>query len=304
MIIHKAVDVPVLPTDVLRQIRRLHLRARRLVRTSLGGEYHSAFKGSGLTFDDVRAYQPGDDVRRIDWNVTARVGAPFVKRYVEERELTVVLVLDCSSSLRFGTGGQSKRSVAAEAAAVLAVCAAGNNDRVGLLAYSDRVERYVPPGKGGRHVLRLLREVLFFDAKGPKTDLAAALEFLNRVHRRRAILFFVSDFLGGIPEDSFLRTTRRHDAIAVRVSDARERTWPDAGFVRLTDAESGDTRLVDTTSASFRATFAARAASRRAGFEDLCRKSQSDLIDLDTDGGHFDAILRFFRHRERRIRGR
>jgi uncharacterized protein (DUF58 family) len=272
------------------------------VRTSLGGEYHSAFKGSGLTFDDVRAYQPGDDVRRIDWNVTARVGSPFVKRYVEERELTVLLVLDCSPSLRFGTGEQTKRSVAAEAAAVLAVCAAGNNDRVGLLAYTDRVERYVPPGKGGRHVLRLLRDVLFFDAKGTKTDFAAALEYLNRVHRRRAIVFIVSDFLGGLPEDTFLRTTRRHDAIAVRVTDARERTWLDAGLVRLTDAESGEPIVIDTSSPTFRAGFAARSSSRRAAFEDLCRKSQTDLIDLDTDGGHFDAILRFFRSRERRVR--
>jgi uncharacterized protein (DUF58 family) len=294
--------LPVLPTDVLRQIRRLHVRARRIVRTSLGGEYHSAFKGSGLTFDDVRAYQPGDDVRRIDWNVTARVGAPFVKRYVEERELTVLLVLDCSPSLRFGTGEQTKRSVAAEAAAVFAVCAVGNNDRVGLLAYTDRVERYVPPGKGGRHVLRLLRDVLFFDAKGTRTDFGAALEYLNRIHRRRAIVFFVGDFLGALPGDDFLRTARRHDAIAVRVADAREQTWPDVGLMRLTDAETGETALIDSSSPRFRAEFAARAAARRSAFEDLCRKSQTDLIDLDTAGGHFDAILRFFRSRERRVR--
>lgn len=293
----------VLPADVLRQIRRLHLRTRRIVQTALGGEYHSAFKGTGLTFEDVRAYQPGDDVRRIDWNVTARMNAPFVKRYVEERELTVVLVVDASPSMRFGTGEQTKRAVVAEAAAVLAVCAAGNNDRVGFLAYTDRIERYVPPGKGGRHILRLLRDILFFEPEGKTTDFTVALDYLNRIHRRRAIVFFLSDFLGPLPEDLFRRTACRHDAIAIRVSDAREQSWPNAGLVRLQDAETGRTQVIDTGSQRFREAFLAKGIARRAAFEELCRQAHADRIDLQTDGRHFDAILQFFRSRDRRTRG-
>src|SRR5687768_14890741 len=184
-----------LPADVMRQIRRLQLRAKRAVQTLLGGEYHSAFKGAGLSFEEVREYQPGDDVRGIDWNVTARMGTAFIKRYVEERELTLLLAADVSASQRFGTGQQPKRAVAAELAALIAFAAVGNNDRVGLLACSDRVERYVPPNKGTRHVLRLLRDILFFEPEHPGTNLSAALDHLNKVHRRRAIVFLLSDFL-------------------------------------------------------------------------------------------------------------
>ncbi len=292
-----------LPADVFRQIRRLQLRARRAVATLLGGEYHSAFKGTGLAFDEVREYQPGDDVRGIDWNVTARMGAPYLKRYVEERELTILLAVDVSASGRFGTGERTKRAVVAEIAALVAFCAVNNNDRVGLLAFTDRVERYVPPNKGTRHVLRLLRDILYFEPEHKGTNLSAAFEHLNKALRRRAIVFFLSDFLtDDAYEDAFRRTARKHDLVAVRVSDAREESWPDAGLVRLEDAETGKQHLIDTGSRRFREAFAARAAERRAAFTKRTRAAQVDLVEAGTDGSHFDALVKFFRLRERRRR--
>lgn len=293
-----------LPADVLRQVRRLHLRARRLVQTLLGGEYHSAFKGAGLSFEEVREYQPGDDVRTIDWNVTARVGHPFIKRFVEERELTLLLVVDVSASTRFGTGLLTKRAAAAELAALLALCAVSNNDRVGLVAFSSEVERFVPPNKGPRHVLRLLRDILAFEPKKTGTDLGAALDYVTKVQRRRAIVFVLGDFFaarGGF-DKSFRRAARKHDLIAVRTADPRERDWPAAGLVRLQDAETGEQAVVDTADAGVRARFAARTAERSAAFTKLARGSQADVIEVGTDGNHFDALLGFFRKRDRRRR--
>lgn len=292
-----------LPAEVLRQVRRLQLRARRAVRTLLGGEYRSAFKGAGLSFEEVREYQPGDDVRAIDWNVTARIGHPFVKRYAEERELTVVLMADLSASLRFGTGAGTKRAAAAELAAVLALAAVTHNDRVGLIGFTDRVERYVRPDQGSRHALRVLRDVLFFEPRHRGTDLGAALDYLNKVHRKRAIVFLFSDFLAGGSDDSFRRAARRHDLIAVRTSDPLERSWPDAGLVQLEDAETGRQVLVDAGDRRFRERFAARVAARRGAFTKLARSAGVDLIDVSTDGRHFDALHRFFRQRDRRRRG-
>jgi uncharacterized protein (DUF58 family) len=292
-----------LPADVMRQIRQLQLRARRAVQTLLGGEYHSAFKGAGLSFEEVRNYQPGDDVRGIDWNVTARMGTTFIKRYVEERELTVLLIADVSASQRFGTGRQPKRAVVAELAALIAFAAIGNNDRVGLLTCSDRVERYVPPNKGTRHVLRLLRDILFFEPEHMGTNLAEAIDYLNKVHRRRAIVFLFSDFHDDDYEDALRRTARKHDLIAVRTSDPREHTWPAAGLVQLEDAETGEQVLIDTSSRRFQEAFAERAAERRAAFTRLTRSAKVDLIDVSTDGDHFNALVKFFRLRERRRRG-
>jgi len=291
-----------LPADVLRQVRRLHLRARRLVQTLLGGEYHSAFKGTGLSFEDVREYQPGDDVRAIDWNVTARVGHPFIKRYVEERELTMVLVVDVSASQGFGTRQLTKRAAAAELAALLALCAVSNNDRVGLLAFTSEVERFVPPNKGPRYVLRLLRDILAFEPKQKGTDLASALDYLNKVQRRRAIVFALSDFMGTGFEAAFRRAAHRHDLIAVRTSDPRERAWPSAGLVRIESAETGARELIDTGSARVRAAFEAEAHARDAAFARLARGCRADLIDVDTGGNHFDALLNFFRARARHRR--
>jgi uncharacterized protein (DUF58 family) len=291
-----------LPAEVTRQVRRLQLRSRRAVQTLLGGEYRSAFKGAGLSFEEVRDYQPGDDVRSIDWNVTARMGHPFVKRYAEDRELTVLLAMDLSASLRFGTEATTKRAVTAELAAVLAFAAVAHNDRVGLLGFTDAVERYVPAGKGSRHALRVLRDVLFFEPRGKKTDLAAALEYLNRVHRRRAIVFLFSDFLDDGYADPLRRAARQHDLIAVRSADPREHDWPAAGLVQLEDAETGEQVLIDAGSRRFRDQFAATAQSRRDAFTALARSSQMDLIDVGTGGHHFDALLRFFRVRDRRRR--
>jgi uncharacterized protein (DUF58 family) len=291
-----------LPADVLRQVRRLHLRARRLVQTLLGGEYHSAFKGAGLSFEEVREYQPGDDVRTIDWNVTARVGHPFIKRFVEERELTMLLVVDVSASQRFGTGLLTKRAAAAELAALLALCAVSNNDRVGLVGFTSEVERFVAPNKGPRHVLRLLRDILAFEPRKTGTDLGAALDYLVKVQRRRAIVFVLSDFHGTGHEKAFRRAARKHDLIAVRTSDPRERDWPAVGLVRVQDAETGEQLLVDTGDAGVRARFEARARDRAAAFTKLARGSQADVIEVGTDGNHFDALLGFFRKRDRRRR--
>src|SRR6516165_1164669 len=234
-----------LPREVIRQIRRLQLRARRAVEDLLGGDYKSVFKGTGIAFEEVREYQPGDDIRAIDWNVTARIGHPFIKRFVEERELTVMLLVDCSGSNQFGTQMQQKREVAAELAAVLAFSAISNNDKVGLIAFTDRVERFVPPRKGTRHVLRLIRDVLFFQPKRRGTCIRAALDYANRVLHRRAVLFLMSDFLDRGYERSVKLTGRRHDLIAVPLSDPREHELPPVGLLQLEDAETGRPFLLD-----------------------------------------------------------
>src|SRR5437764_2834172 len=208
-----------LPRELLRQVRRLQLRARRAVEDLLGGEYHSVFKGAGIAFEEVREYQPGDDIRSIDWNVTARMGHPFVKRFIEERELTLMLVVDSSGSLQFGSRSQQKREVAAELAAVLAFSAVSNNDRVGLIQLTDRVENFVPPRKGTRHVLRLIRDVLFFQPEHRGTALRSGLDYLNRVLRRRVIVFLLSDFLDTGYDQAFKRAGKKHDMVAVRLND-------------------------------------------------------------------------------------
>ncbi|HXD88230.1 MAG TPA: DUF58 domain-containing protein [Urbifossiella sp.] len=292
-----------LPADVLRQVRRLHLQARRVVQTLLGGEYHSAFKGVGLSFEEVREYQPGDDVRTIDWNVTARTGQAYIKRFVEERELTLILAVDVSASQRFGSGRQPKRTVAAELAALLALCAVSNNDRVGLIAFTEEIERFVPPNKGPRHVLRLLRDILAFEPQKRGTDLSAALDYLNKMQRRRAIVFLMSDFLGSGFETAFRRAARKHDLIAVRTTDPRELDWPAAGLIRVEDAETGRQMVIDTSNRSFREGFEARNQERMAAFTKLARAAQADLVDVNTSGNHFDALLGFFRKRDRRRRG-
>jgi uncharacterized protein (DUF58 family) len=291
-----------LPREVIRQIRRLQIRARRAVEDLVGGEYHSVFKGMGLAFEEVREYQPGDDIRAIDWNVTARMGHPFIKRYIEERELTVMLLIDYSASHHFGTQLQQKREVMAELAAVLAFSAVSNNDKVGLIACTDRVERFVPPRKGSRHVLRLIRDVLFFQPVHEGTSLREGLDYLNRILHRRAIVFLLSDFLDRDFERSLKRTARHHDLIAIRITDPREETIPDVGLLELEDAESGERLLLDTGSRRVREAFADAARQRREALLQLARSSGADLIEVSTDGGHLDALIRFFRLREQRLR--
>lgn len=291
-----------LPRDLVRQVRRLQIRARRAVENILGGEYKSVFKGMGIAFEEVREYQPGDDIRTIDWNVTARMGHPFAKRYIEERELTVVLVIDCSRSLLFGTQEKLKRDVAAELAALLAFGAISNNDKVGLLLVSDRVERYVPPRKGPRHVLRLIRDILFFEPRQTGTSLCAGLDFLSKVLHRRSIVFLVSDFLDEGFERALQRVGRRHDVIAVSLSDPRESAFPAVGLVQLRDAETGRTLLIDTSPAEFQRALAERSGGRLEKLRQLARSACVDLIEISTSGDHLESLVRFFHVREQRLR--
>jgi uncharacterized protein (DUF58 family) len=293
-----------LPREILRQVRRLQLRARRAVEDVLGGEYHSVFKGAGIAFEEVRAYQPGDEVRSIDWNVTARLGQPYVKRYIEERERTLMLVVDVSGSLDFGTQQRSKREVAAELAAVLAFSAASNNDRVGLVQFSDHVEHFLPPRKGTRHILRLIRDVLFFEPTRRGTRLGDGLDHVNRLLRRRAIVFLLSDFL--TDEDlrrPLQRTAQRHELIALRLADPREEVLPDVGLVEFADAETGRRLLVDTSNARLREDYHRAAQQRLLDLRQLLAVSGIELVEAGTDGRHLDALIRFFRQRERRLRG-
>lgn len=280
----------------------MQIRARRAVEDLLGGEYRSVFKGTGIAFEEVREYQPGDDIRAIDWNVTARMGHPFIKRFIEERELTVMLVVDVSASHEFGTRQQHKREVAAEIAALLAFSAIANNDKVGLISFTDQVERFVPPRKGTRHVLRLIRDVLFFQPQRPGTNLRSALDYLNRVLHRRAIIFLLSDFLDTGFERAFKRTGKRHDLIAVPVGDAREAELPDVGLMQFEDAETGRQILLDTSSPEVRQSFAEQAGQRRARLKQLANAARIDVIEVSTDGRHLDALIRFFQLRERRLR--
>ncbi len=293
-----------LPRDIIRQVRRLQLRARRAVQNLFGGEYHSVFKGAGVSFDEVRAYQPGDEVRHIDWNVTARVGQPFIKRHIEERERTVLLVVDASASLDFGTGPHTKREVAAELAAVVAFSAITNNDRVGLMQFTDHIEHYLPARKGSRHVLRLIRDVLFFEPTRKATSLRVGLDHLNRVQRKRAIVFLFSDFLDDDLDPILQRTARRHELIAVHLDDPRERLLPNVGLVELEDNVTGERLLVDTSSAAVREGYAARAEEREVALVKTFRGAGIDRIRVSTDGGHLEQLVRFFRSRLRRAKGR
>jgi uncharacterized protein (DUF58 family) len=291
-----------LPREVIRQIRRLQVRARHAVENLVGGEYHSVFKGMGIAFEEVREYQPGDDIRTIDWNVTARMGHPFIKRFIEERELTVMLVMDGSASQSFGSRMQQKREIAAELAAVLAFSAVSNNDKVGLLTFTDRIERLVPPGKGARHALRLVRDILFFQPQGTATAIGPALDYLGRILHRRTIVFVLSDFLDSGFERALKQTARRHDLIAIRIADELEEHLPAVGLLELEDAETGERRLLDTASAAVRSRFLEAVNNRRDALRVLCRSAQADLVEVATDGKHLDSLIRFFELRARRLR--
>lgn len=303
------------PREVLKQVRLIELRTRGWVDSLFGGEYHSVFKGQGMEFAEVREYQPGDDVRAIDWNVTARMGHPYVKRYIEERELTVLLAVDLSGSKQFGTRGRFKAELAAEIAAVLALSAVRNNDRVGLLVFTDRIEHFVPARKGRRHVLRLIRDVLAFRPQGRGTDLGAALEFAGRVLPHRSIVFVLSDFLIDEEErhgpregaeEHFERAlrlvSRRHDLVAVCITDGAEEALPDAGVIRFTDPETGEECVIDTGRRSFRAEYGARCAAERERLRGLFRRLGIDEIAVRTDDSYIGPLLGFFRRRERLLK--
>ena len=300
--------MPTTKKSILSKIRQLEIRTRRLVNDSLGGEYHSVFKGRGMDFDEVREYTPGDEVRAIDWNVTARAGRPFVKKYTEERELNILLLVDISASGNFGSGTQSKRELAAEVASLLALSAIRNSDKVGLLLYTDRIEQYLPPEKGRRHVLRLVREILYHAARGRGTDSVKALEIASQVLHRRAIVFLVSDFQSsgdaGAARTALRRamrqTNRRHDLIAVHIEDKLERVLPDVGMVALEDAETGELIELDTADPAVRSRFNREAV---AAAESLIRDIRSegvDTVELKTNTPYLPALQRFFKSRERR----
>ncbi|HVE32227.1 MAG TPA: DUF58 domain-containing protein [Gemmatimonadaceae bacterium] len=293
---------PAVPPEVLRQVKLLELRTRGLVNSLFTGEYRSVFKGQGMEFAEVREYQPGDEVRSIDWNVTARMQRPYVKRYIEERELTVMLAVDVSGSERFGTRRRFKSEVASELAAVLAMCAIRNNDRVGGLMFTDRVEHVVPPRKGRRHALRLIRDILAFEPKGRGTDIGGATEYLNKMLSHKAIIFLVSDFLGANIERPLKLLAQRHDLVAVTVEDPSERALPNIGLVRLMDPETGETLDVDTSNPVVRKAFDSRVADEAEKRRHLLRRLAVDEIPVTTDKGIMEPLLRFFRQRETRIR--
>jgi uncharacterized protein (DUF58 family) len=293
---------------IMSGMRQLEIRTRRMVNDSLAGEYHSVFKGRGMDFDEVREYSPGDEVRTIDWNVTARAGRPFVKKFTEERELTILLLVDISASGNFGSAAMSKRDLAAELASLLAFSAIRNSDKVGLLLYTDRVERYLPPKKGRRHVLRVVRDILYHTPDGRGTDSVKALDVANHVLHRRAIVFLISDFLApGDPEAAraelrraMRQTNRRHDLIAVQVSDPREKELPNVGVLSLEDAESGEIIELDTGDAKVRKRFLELALERARRMVSDFRAEGVDTLELKTDAPYMAALQRFFKTRERR----
>jgi uncharacterized protein (DUF58 family) len=293
---------------IMSGMRQLEIRTRRLVNDSLAGAYHSVFKGRGMDFDEVREYSPGDEVRTIDWNVTARAGRTFIKKFTEERELTIFLLVDISASGNFGSGALRKRDLAAELASVLAFSAIRNSDKVGLLLYTDRVERYLPPKKGRRHVLRVVRDILYHEPEGTGTDTVRALDVVNRVLHRRAIVFLISDFES--PKDeataraelrrAMRQTNRRHDLIAVHVEDPRERELPNVGIVALEDAETGEIVELDTASPRVRDRFKQQSLERARRLVSDFRSEGVDTLQLQTDSAYMPALQRFFKTRERR----
>lgn len=289
------------PREILKKIRRLELRTRRLVSSTFAGQYHSVFKGRGMNFEEVREYNPGDDIRSIDWNVTARMNDPYVKKFTEERELTVLLIVDVSASGAFGSVDLSKRELAAEVAAILAFSAIHNNDKVGLLLFTGEVELFIPPKKGRMHTLRLIREMLYFQPRGRGTNLEAALKYANKLLTRRAVVFVISDFLAGDFSKALTVAGRRHDVVAMPVTDPGEAALPDVGRITFEDAESGEQIEIDTSRPAVRQQFAAEQARRDKELDRLFRTRGLDVVPLATDADYLVALRSFFARRERRM---
>lgn len=298
-----------LTKDILKKVRQVEVRTRRMVDDTLAGSYHSVFKGRGMNFDEVREYVPGDEIRTIDWNVTARTGVPHVKKFTEERELTILLMIDVSGSGLFGSGLQSKRELMAELGSVLAFSAVRNNDKVGLILFSDFVELYIPPKKGRSHILRVIREILFFQPQGQGTNIGEALDFVNRITKRKAVTFLISDFC--LPDDFTdeltnlgpkLRVTgRRHDLIAVKVTDPREHVLPEIGWITLEDAETGEQIILNTNDDWTRKAYANLAEDQQQQLRKTVLSSGADMLDLSTDSSYVSALIGFFRSRKRRL---
>ncbi len=289
-----------IPSEILRKVRQIEIRARGTVDSVLSGAYSSSFRGRGMEFAEVREYVPGDEVRAIDWNVTARQGHPFVKTYTEERELTVLLVVDASGSGEFGSRREMKGELMATLSALLAFSAVRNNDRVGLLIFTSEVERFIPPRKGRKHVLRVIRELLYHKPRRRGTNLADAITRADKLLRRRAVVFVVSDFDAPDFERPLRMLRRRHDAVAIRVRDRRERELPDAGFIELEDAETGEPVLLDTGSRALREAYAARARAGDARLREILRRTGTDAVEITPEPDYDDTVrplIRYFRKR-------
>ena len=287
--------------EILKKIRTLEIKTKGLVQTAFAGDYHSVFKGRGMNFSDVREYQPGDEIRSIDWNVTARFGSAFVKQFTEERELTVMLIVDVSASGNFGSTTQSKRELAAEVACLLAFSAIRNNDKVGLLLFTDQIELFIPPKKGRSHTLRLIREILFFEPQGRGTEPALALDYLNKIVTRRAVVFFISDFQTPDFSQALAVSSRRHDFVAIQIHDEREKVLPNIGIITLEDAETGEQIEINTAERTTRARFAQEAEQQEAELSRTLRKNNIDRIALRTGEEYLPALRAFFKQRERRL---
>ncbi|MDQ6911841.1 MAG: DUF58 domain-containing protein [Verrucomicrobiota bacterium] len=301
---------PVKAKEILKKVRQIEIRTRRLVNDSLAGQYHSVFKGRGMDFDEVREYVPGDEVRAIDWNVTARAGRPFIKKFTEERELTILLMVDVSASGNFGSTTQSKREMAAEFASVLAFSAIRNSDKVGLILFSDQIEQYIPPQKGRRHVLRVVREILYFQPQHRGTDLVQALDFANNVQSRRAVVFLISDFQAAGDQEKALQawrramrlTNKRHDLVALHVQDRREEELPDVGILSIEDAETGELFELDTANPQVRNRFAEVAKNRGNQLRHAFNAEAVDSLELHTGQSYLPPLMNFFKTRTRRRR--
>ncbi len=286
---------------ILGKIRHLELRTKHLVEATFAGQYHSIFKGRGMNFEEVRQYQPGDEIRTIDWNVTARTGEAYVKKFTEERDLTVMLVVDLSASGAFGSRDMSKRELAAEVAAILAFCAIRNNDRAGLLLFTGEIELFVPPRKGRQHVLRLVREMLFHTPRQTGTDLRGALDYLNKVMPRRAVVFLISDFQAANYQKSFLTTHQRHDLVSLSIIDPAERELPAAGRFVIEDSETGEQFEIDLGNPKLRDRFREAAAVRDQRLHQFFLRNGVDHIELETGRDYLPSLRTFFKNRMRRL---
>ena len=290
-----------IPKKILQKVKRIEIKTRGLVNDLFGGEYHSIFKGRGMTFSEVREYDPGDDIRLIDWNVTARTGSPFVKVFEEERELTVFLLVDISASGEFGTGSQLKKDFSAEIASVLGFSAIKNNDKVGLILFSNSVEKYIMPKKGKSHVLRVIRELLYTNPLNSQTSISNALDYLLKVAKRKCVVFLISDFLDGSYFSSLKVVNKKHDLIAVQIVDPAELEFPDLGLIKVADPETEEMFWIDTSSKKLMSQLKKEIAIKQATFRKQMRKSGIDLVSISTDQDFVDPLLSFFKSREKRI---
>ena len=291
-----------LTRELFKKIKKIEIKTSRLVNDVFSGEYHSIFRGRGMEFSEVREYTPGDDIRNIDWNVTARYNHPYVKIFREERELTVMLLVDLSASGDFGSAERMRREISAEIAAILAFSATPNNDKGGLLLFTDKIEKFIPPKKGKNHVLRLIREVLYFKPEGKKTDIAGAVDYLLRVIKKKSVMFLVSDFLDKDFQRPMGLAANKHDLIAVEIYDPLERRIPKSGIVNLIDLETGREMLVDFSNSDNRRNLALKAETRRADLHDYFKRHKIDTIEIGTDQDYAEPLYRFFEKRARRIR--